>query len=156
MLDGYCPLLNTTRLFRLACAKRYRYVDSFNGPLPAALVNQQHDRVHPLPLQAFRLGVRRRRFVEKRETFRSGGRDDPRRALQRFADEANFNAADGSDGCRREERRACGRANDVRRQILKGGAGEAVAVLAAVARMAAAAFHAQELGRAFVEFMIPD
>ena len=44
--------------------------------------------------------------------------------------------------------------DDVRGEVLEVGAGEAVAVLAAVDGMAAAVLHAQELGDALVELVV--
>ena len=57
---------------------------------------------------------------------------------------------------RREERSAVPLAHDVRGQVLEVGPGEPVAVLTAIDRMAAAALHAGELDRAFVELVVAD
>ena len=106
--------------------------------LLAALVDQQHDGHHPLLFQLRGVGVGRRRLVEKGEPAHAGRRDDPRRVPECLADEPDLHPGDRPDGRRGEQRRGfLSRSLDhVRRQVLECRAGESIAVLAAVRRVA--------------------
>ena len=79
-----------------------------------------------------------------------------RGALERHADEADLHAADVLDRVRREDRSVALLVDDVRGEHRVVRAGEAVAVLAAVDRVAAAVLQAQQLGDALVELVVAD
>src|SRR4030095_11631636 len=106
--------------------------------LSQPLVDQEHDGVGSLALQFRGMRIRRVGLVEKRQIAADRGRHDLARAGERLADEADLHAADDLDNSRWEQRRARRRADDVRGEILEPRAVEAIAVQAAVLRVAAA------------------
>ena len=79
-----------------------------------------------------------------------------RRALERQPDEPDLGAGDGPDLVGREDRLARVLVDDVGGEELEVGTGEAVAVLTAIDRVAAAVLHAQQLVDALVELVVAD
>ena len=94
-------------------------------------------------------------LVQEREPFDAARRHDARRALERHADVGHLGPLVRLDGVGREDRLA-GLVDDVRREELEVGAGEAVAVEAAVRRMAAALLHAEQFGCTLIELVVAD
>ena len=72
----------------------------------AALVEQDDDRLDPLPLEQRHEGVHRIGFVVEVDVGRGRRRHDVGRALQRHADDGDLDARELVDGERREDRLA--------------------------------------------------
>ena len=85
------------------------------------------------------------------------GRDDRGRALERHADEGDLGVRlEALDRVRRGTAVAASLGHDVGGEELEVGAGEVVAVEAAVDRVAATLLHAQQLVGALVELVVAD
>ena len=130
----------------------------FLGPaLLAAFVNQQDHGADALLLpQPPRVLVGGRGFIPEGKAGGARGRDDLRRALQRFANEPDFDAVDRPDGGGGKERPIGGGIDDVGGKILKSRADKPVAAPAAVDRMAASPLQPPQFARAAIEFVIAD
>ena len=122
----------------------------------AALVQEHDDRLHLLALQLADVAIGGVRLVGEVQHGREDRQEQLGRSFERHPDEADPDAADALDHVRREERPAGPDAGHVGGQEREVGAAVAVAVGAAVARVAAAALEPQQLGGAFVELVVAD
>ena len=101
-------------------------------------MHQQHQRPDPDQPQQVGVEVGGLHFVEEIHALNARRVDERTSALERDADDANNNAVHEPDGDGKQNRQPSPPVHDVGGQIAKRGAGEPVAVLAAIDRMAPA------------------
>ena len=125
--------------------------------LLAAFVNQQDHGADALLLpEPPRVLVGGRGFIPEGEAGGARGRDDLRRALQRFANEPDFDPVDRPDGGGGKQRPSGGGVDDVGGKILKSRAGKPVAAPAAVDGMAASPLQPLQFPRTAIELVVAD
>jgi hypothetical protein len=123
----------------------------------AALVQQDHDVVDAAALQPGHQGVGGVGLVEEVVAGHALGGDDRGRALEGHADEGDLRVVlEPLDRVRREQRLAGLLGHDVGGEEPEVGAGEVVAVEAAVGRVAPALLQPQQLVGALVELVVAD
>ena len=121
-----------------------------------ALVQQDDDRLDPLLLEVRHERVHRIGFVVEVDVGRGGRRHDVGRALQRHADDGDLDSRELVDGERREDRLAGVLVGHIGGEELEVGSLEPVTGEASLHRVAAALLHTRQLGRSFVELVVPD
>lgn len=121
-----------------------------------ALVKEDDDGFDALLLQLGNQRVHGVGLVAELEAAHASRGDHRGRGLEGHADEGHLDAFEGAHRVGREQRLAGAPVDHVRGEEAELGAAEAVAVRAAVRRVAAAPAHPAQLGRALVELVVPD
>ncbi len=122
----------------------------------AALVEQDDDRLDAFPLEERHQRVDRVRLVVEVEIGCRLGSDDGGGALQRHADDGDFDPGEVLDRVWREDRVPGVLVRDVGSEELEIGALEPIAGEAPLDGVAAALLHACQLVGAFVELVVAD